>query len=422
MENEKNEKKYTFKNMLTLVISASALTCVVLCFIFLTIIGAMKNTDSDRGPGFITPNRGTSDRNAISGEAGEFFDLLEVIDERFIGAFDLSEITDAAMRAAVESLDDDWSYYMSREEYEEFMANSNNQYRGIGVEVVIDDDTEGMKILGVYADSGAGRAGIVIGDIITAIDGESIIGLSLPEIRIMLRRDIGETARITVLRESGVYEDLTVTYDVVYTNPISFMMLDNNIGYINLRNFEEGSAHKFIDAVNELITQGAVSFIYDVRSNPGGRVGEVTGILDFLLPEGEIFITVDRSGVERITESDASFINKPAVVIVNEFSYSGAEFFAAMLCEYNYADTVGTQTTGKNRMQTTIPLPNGGAVHISTGHYLTKNRVSLFDVGGFTPRYIVEMTDDEMMLFHRRQLEMEEDPQLLKALSLLTNP
>jgi len=348
-----------------------------------------------------------------------FSELLHVIDERFIGAFDLTDITEAALRSAVDSLDDDWSYYMNPEEYASFLATSNNRYHGIGVEVQMDDETGGMLILGVYSDSGADLAGIVVGDIVTAVDGESILGLTLPDIRLMLRRPLGDTAVLTVLRADGDYHEITVLYSIVFTNPVTFEMLEGNIGYVILRNFEEDAGNRFIGAVNELIEMGAVAFIYDVRNNNGGRVTEVTQILDFLLPEGEIFISVDRSGIERITRSDEDFINLPAAVLVNERSYSGAEFFAAMLYEYNYAVTIGEQTTGKNRMQTTIPLDNGGAIHLSTGHYLTKNRISLYDVGGFTPEIVIVMTDEESELFNRGELERTSDPQFTRALTIL---
>ena len=386
--------------MLTLVFSASALACLLLTLVFLAYLHA-------------------NPREPANDNFSYFMELMEVIEHRFIGELDIDELTDEAMRAAVEALDDDWSYYMTPDEYAELLRNSNNRYSGIGVDVMIDEETEGMKVMGVYSNSGADQAGIVIGDIITAVDGESIIGLTLSEIRTMLRRPLGSTAILTVLRVNGEYHEVTVLYDLVFTDPVSYEMLDGNIGYVLLRNFEEDAGDRFISAVNDLISRGADGFIYDVRNNNGGRVNEVTQILDFLLPKGEIFISVDRSGIEKITRSDADFIDLPAVVLVNEHSYSGAEFFAAMLYEYNYAATVGEQTTGKNRMQTTIPLSNGGAVHISTGHYLTKNRISLYDIGGFTPDHIVPMTEDEKALFNRGDLEKKSDPQFQKALSLL---
>jgi carboxyl-terminal processing protease len=404
------KRKYSLGVLLTLVLTASALTCVILSLLFVLI------SQSDSPQHGHTPQQPNSEES-IYGE--RFSELLRVIDERFIGTFDLTDITESALRGAVESLDDEWSYYMNPEEYASFLASANNRYHGIGVEVKIDEETTGMLVLGVYSDSGADLAGIVAGDIVTAVDGESILGLSLSEIRILLRRPLGETAVLTVLRADGAYHDLTVLYSIVFTNPVTFEMLPGNIGYVVLRNFEEDAGERFINAVNELIEMGAVAFIYDVRNNNGGRVSEVTQILDFLLPEGEIFISVDRSGVERITMSDEYFIDLPAVVLVNVRSYSGAEFFAAMLFEYNYAVTIGEQTTGKNRMQTTIPLDNGGAIHLSTGHYLTKNRISLYDIGGFTPEIVIVMSDDERELFNRGELERTSDPQFMRALSIL---
>jgi len=395
-----NGRRYSLKLVLTLVFLTSALTCLIVSLLFYFYLTAINFEQRDKS---------------------NFAELMDVITTRFIGTFDIDEIEDAAKKAAVESLDDDWSFYMSPAEYDQFLATANNRYSGIGVEVVIDDETTGIKVLGVYRDSGADNAGIIIGDIITAVDGDSILGFSLNDVRDVLRRQIGETAVVTVLRSDGNYYDLTVVYDVVFVDPVSFEMLDDNIGYVLLRNFEMGAADRFIYAVEDLIEQGAVAFIYDVRSNNGGRVGEVTAILDFLLPEGEIFISVNTSGEEQITKSDAEFIDFPAVVLVNEFSYSGAEYFAAMLDEYDYAITVGVQTTGKNRMQTTIPLSNGSAVHISTGHYLTKNRVSLYDTGGYTPNHIIPLSEDEFELYIMGELEKDSDPQLIKALSLLVN-
>ena len=392
------EKKFSLKFVLALVLMTSALSCLILSLLFLWRI----NTTPDR-----------------SDETNDFSELLNIIATRYIGAHDIQEVSDTAMRAAVDSLDDQWSFFMTPEEYTNYLASSDNRYTGIGVEVVMDDEIGGIKVMWVYPDSGAEAAGIVIGDIITAVDAESIRDLSLIEVRALLRRPVDDTVLLTVLRVSGAYEDLTVVYSVIFTDPVSYEMISDTIGYVSVRNFESGAADGFISAVNSLIGQGAESFIYDVRSNNGGKVTEMTQILDFLLPEGEIFISVDRSGDEQITTSDADFLDLPAVVLVNSNSYSAAEYFSAILSEYEYALTVGEQTTGKNRMQNTIPLPGGGAVHISTGEYLTKNRVSLYDTGGFTPDFIIPLSEGDLALYRSGELDLLSDPQIKKALSLL---
>jgi len=393
-------KVVSFRLMLTLVIIASALTAtlVTLFFLFFDEVGLVEQ-DSD---------------------ASRFYEVLDLIDSRFIGNYDLDDITDAAIRAAVASLDDQWSYFMTQIEYEAFLETADNTYAGIGVNVEPDDVYGGIRVTGVHRDSGAYTAGIVIGDIITAVDGESIAGFSFADVRAALRRPIGDTAKLTVLRTDGELHILTVLYSIVFIDPVSYEMLDGYIGYVQLRNFDVGSADRFILAVSNLIEQGAVAFVYDVRSNNGGRVNEITKILDFLLPEGDIFVSINRTGVENVTVSDEHTIDLPAVVLVNSNSFSGAEFFAAMLSEFEYAYTVGEPTTGKNRMQSTIALDNGGAVVLSTGEYLTRNRVSLFDTGGFTPDFVIPLTSEEYREALTYGPDVSIDPQLEKAIYLLT--
>ena len=393
-------KVVSFRLMLTLVIIASALTAtlVTLFFLFFDEVGLVEQ-DSD---------------------ASRFYEVLDLIDSRFIGNYDLDDITDAAIRAAVASLDDQWSYFMTQIEYEAFLETADNTYAGIGVNVEPDDVYGGIRVTGVHRDSGAYTAGIVIGDIITAVDGESIAGFSFADVRAALRRPIGDTAKLTVLRTDGELHILTVLYSIVFIDPVSYEMLDGYIGYVQLRNFDVGSADRFILAVSNLIEQGAVAFVYDVRSNNGGRVNEITKILDFLLPDGDIFVSINRTGVENVTVSDEHTIDLPAVVLVNSNSFSGAEFFAAMLSEFEYAYTVGEPTTGKNRMQSTIALDNGGAVVLSTGEYLTRNRVSLFDTGGFTPDFVIPLTSEEYREALTYGPDVSIDPQLEKAIYLLT--
>ena len=379
----------------------SALSCLVL-------LAVLYLTSADDDP-----------RNTNRGALAEYSALLDLFDERYIGEFDISDVTDAAMRAAVASLGDRWSYYMNPLEYAAYQASSDNRYTGIGVGVVIDEETKGMLVSYVYKNSGADTAGILTGDIITAVDGESILGFTFDEMRDQLRRPIGDTVELTVIRkyEGTIY--ITVVYAVVFIDPVSYEILDDDIGYLELANFDTDAAKMFRSAVEDMVLQGARAIIYDVRGNNGGRVNEVTGILDFLLPEGEIFISVDKSGVEKITMSDEAWIDLPAVVLVDSYSYSGAEYFAAMLGEYGYAEVVGEQTTGKSRMQVTIELSGGGALHISSSQYLTKERVSLHDTGGLAPDYVVSLSESDYALLLSGELEPEADLQLLAALSLL---
>ena len=380
---------------------ASALTCLVIALTFGRELGVFDGR---------------------FGYVREYSELLMRIDEFYIGEYDMADVSAASRRAAVAALGDRWSYYLTPEEYAEHLESANNRFTGIGISISIDESAGGMRVEYVFRGSPAETAGIIPGDVITGFDGEDITHLALEDTRNIFARPIGTTVELTVLREGSVIETITAVYDIVFVDPVSFDMLYETIGYITISNFDSGAADSFIAAVDELIESGAQSFIFDVRNNGGGRVWELTLMLDHLLPEGEIFIAVDRHGNEEIIISSPDMIDLPTIVLVNRYSFSAAEYFAAMLREYDYAYIIGEQTSGKSRSQILVPLSCGGAMRISSGQYLTKNRVSLYDVGGVTPDHLLDMTDEEFALFRSRNLEKADDPQLQLAISLLIEP
>ena len=395
------KKRYSIIIALTLMLFASALTSLLFAIRYGTLFG--------------NPN--------VSGYfAGrELSALLEIIEEVYIGEYDAAEVSAAALRAAVDALGDRWSFYMTPEEYARYLEFSENQFAGIGVGVAVNEETGGIEVIYTYKGSPAEAAGILAGDVIIGIDGEKIDGYGIDDMHGLIARPIGEMVLIEVVRAGGAVESVLVEYGIVFSDPISYEMLDGDIGYIRIANFEGGAADGFISAVNGLLEQGARAFVLDVRNNAGGRANEMTRMLDFLLPEGEIFVSFYKSGHEDIITSGPDMVGIPAIVVVNSFSISAAEYFAAMLKEYGYAEIVGERTTGKSRFQITHPLPGGGALHISAGQYLTKNRVALHDAGGLVPDHSVALSDEEFKQFMSGNLDANDDPQLRLAISLLND-
>ena len=347
--------------------------------------------------------------------------LLREIDRRFIGEVDLEEINIAAMTAAVYALDDRWSFFMTSESLQQLLNHRDNVRHGIGINVELDEDTGGMIVLRVQRGSAAETAGLVDGDIITHIDERDISGYTLTYIISLIQRPLGDSVDLTVIREDGEIVVLTPIFSVVFTSPVEYELLYPDIGLIALSNFNHGSANEVKAATESLLEQGASAFIFDVRSNSGGMVHEMTAILNRFLPAGEIFVTVDSEGNEDIIYSDSDFLDLPAVVLVDRHSFSAAEFFAAIMREYDYAIIVGERTSGKGRSQTIHMLPGGNAVNLSTAEYLTKNRVSLEEIGGVTPDYYIEFTDEQFTAFIRGNLGIDYDPHVQKALYLLGN-
>lgn len=326
-------------------------------------------------------------------DARRYVEIEKIIDDNYIGDADYNELYDAAAAAMVKSIGDKWSYFMNAEEYEAYKLSSSNEYSGIGVSVKVNSSGE-FEVFSVEESSPAANAGIAVGDIITAIDGEDVSDKTLEDVSLLIRSKVNKDFPMT-LESGGDTKTVTVACEIIYKNPVSSRLLDGNIGYIKISNFEAGSSENTKKAIEQLLQTGATSFIFDVRNNPGGLLTELVDLLDYILPEGDLFISVDKSGKETVQTSDKVSLKNKMIVLVNGNSYSAAEFFAAALQEYNWATVVGEQTTGKARSQITLELSDGSAVHISTHKYLTPNRVDLAEAGGVTPDIAVAQDDEK---------------------------
>ena len=326
-------------------------------------------------------------------DARRYIEIEKIIDDNYIGDADYNELYNAAAAAMVKSIGDKWSYFMNAEEYEAYKLSSSNEYSGIGVSVKVNSSGE-FEVFSVEESSPAANAGIAVGDIITAIDGENVSDKTLEDVSLLIRSKVNKDFPMT-LESGGDTKTVTVACEIIYNNPVSSRLLDGNIGYIKISNFEAGSSENTKKAIEQLLQTGATSFIFDVRNNPGGLLTELVDLLDYILPEGDLFISVDKSGKETVQTSDKVSLKNKMIVLVNGNSYSAAEFFAAALQEYNWATVVGEQTTGKARSQITLELSDGSAVHISTHKYLTPNRVDLAEAGGVTPDIAVAQDDEK---------------------------
>ena len=344
---------------------------------------------------------------------------LGVIQRYYVGEYDLKEVTDNALSGAVTCLDDRWSYYMDTDTYESYQDVSANRYQGIGVTITMDEETGGFAIVALTKDGPAQQAGLQVGDIILAVDGVDVTGGTTEELKALIQADFGKNAMITVLRTDGVREDVAVSCEEVFTNPVSWTMLEENVGYIRLENFRSQAGEEAISAVDALLEQGAERLVFDVRSNPGGQVSEMVELLDRLLPEGDLFVRTDKRGREVVERSDSACVELPMAVVVNGESYSAAEFFAAALREYEWAAVVGEATTGKARSQVTVPLWDGSAIHLSRYTYLTPERVDLYEAGGILPDGEALLTEEQQLEFDTGWLEPGEDPQILAAIAAM---
>ncbi len=346
-------------------------------------------------------------------------DVLEkTIQKKFIGQADETAMEDAAASAMVRALGDRWSYYISAENYDAIKQNKTNSYVGIGVSVQVRGDGTGFDIKQVEPEGPAQKAGILPEDIIVRVQDEDAAKMDLEQLKSMIRGQAGTKVEITVLR-AGRERTFQVTRAKIQVQVAKGQMLPDQIGLVTIRNFNDNCAKESIQAVDTLVEQGAEALIFDVRNNGGGYLTELEKVLDHLLPEGVIYSSVDYNGTEIIKQSDNDCVKLPMAVLINGDTYSAAEFFAAALEEYDWAVTVGEQTVGKGYFQYMLDLPDGSAVNLSTGKYLTPNGVNLQEAGGLTPEAEVPVDDRTYAMIAAGLTEPKEDPQIQKAVEIL---
>ena len=339
-------------------------------------------------------------------------EVYEYLDAYFIGDLDEDAIDDAIGAAMVSATGDRWSYYISAEDYGAHQDQLENAYVGVGMTVQLQED--GFYVTQVEQDGPAAQAGILPGDRIDSVDGASCGEMTMEELRRAVRGEAGTQVVLAMEREGQTLE-FTITRQQLQTKVVDYTLLDSGVGYIQIYNFDGGCAENAIAAVEDLTRQGAKALLFDVRNDPGGLKSELVELLDYLLPEGVLFRSVNYAGEEKTDYSDASCVSLPMAVLVNEDSYSAAEFFAAALREYGVAQVFGAQTCGKGYFQVALQLSDGSALNLSIGKYYTPNGVSLADAGGLVPDESVELTQEQKTALLAGTLEKQDDPQLQAA-------
>ena len=344
-------------------------------------------------------------------------EISSYLEEYFIDEYDEDALADAAAAAMVEATGDEWSYYLTADEYEMYLESFYNAYVGIGVTITEDEQAGGMRIESVTPGGPADQAGVRVGDILLQVEGQDTLTLGMTGTRNLVRGEEG-TAVTLLFQRDGEQLELTITRANIETQVAACELLEGDIGYIRINNFDVRCARETIACIDQMRSEGAKALLFDVRFNGGGLKDEMVKVLDYLLPEGVLFRSVDYAGEEEVDYSDKRCVEMPMAVLVNLDSYSAAEFFAAALQEYGWATVVGEQTYGKGNFQTGFELSDGSMLNISIGKYYTPEGKSLTGVG-ITPDIACELSEDDYANLYYGLLEKEDDVQMQKALDVL---
>lgn len=319
-------------------------------------------------------------------------ELTGIVDSLFLYDYDKDEMAENIYKAVMSSLDDPYSKYYTAEEYKELSASTEGVYYGIGATVTLNDDGY-VRIVQTQEGSPAEEAGILAEDVITEVAGENVKGMKLDDIVSRMKGEEGTSVTLTIVRGDETLK-IDVTRRKIDSVLVAGKMLDNNIGYIAISQFEGVTLEQFNNAFDDLKEQGMQGLIIDVRGNPGGRLDTVTDILDRLLPEGLIVYMQDKNGKrEEIRSDEECDLDVPCAVLVNGNSASASEVFSGALQDYGLAGIVGTQTFGKGIVQSIYKLDDGSAVKLTTQDYYTPNGNNIHGIG-ITPDEVVELDED----------------------------
>ena len=342
--------------------------------------------------------------------------LEKLIDQEYLGDVDKSDLAEGIYAGLLYGLGDVYSRYYTAEEYAQETASTDGSYVGIGVSIQ-KNKNGGVQIAECYEGGSGKKAGLISGDVITAIDDTDVTDMELSEVVRLIRQNEGRNIVLTVQRENEE-SPLSITVEVTNVElPAVFSeMLDEETGYIQITQFTGVAPQQYKEAFADLKEQGMEKLIVDLRDNPGGLLTSVCDILREILPKGRIVYTEDKYGKrEEETCDGEKELDIPLAVLVNESSASASEIFAGAVQDYGIGKIVGTTTYGKGVVQELRPLNDGSAVKLTISDYYTPNGNSINKVG-IKPDIEVKLAAE---LLNKTDISHEEDNQLQKARKVL---
>lgn len=334
-----------------------------------------------------------TDSDGIGSEVeGKLNAIDSVLESFYFGDVDDETAKDNIYKAYLSSYGDKYTMYYTADEYKALKESTNGKFYGIGAVCQLSGEG-GVLLVDVY-DNGAGyQAGLRSGDRVVNVDGRDITDMELSSAVALIKGDKGTSVTLEVIRGT---ERLTFSAvrDAVEAKTVSYTLLDNNIGYLSISQFEEVTTKQFKAAVEDLQSQGMKGLVIDIRNNPGGLLDTVVGMLKYMLPDGLIVYTEDKQGNRKEYKGqDNDEFNLPLAVIVNGNSASASEIFAGAIQDYGKGTIIGTQTYGKGIVQTVKPLTDGSAIKFTIAKYFTPKGQDIYGKG-VTPDMVVEYDTD----------------------------
>ena len=328
-----------------------------------------------------------------------FSEVLEKIEKEYVDEIDQSEVMDSAINGVLQSLDP-YSSYMSPEVFEESNTETSGKFGGLGIEVSMESGV--VKVITPIDDTPASRAGIKAGDYIVRINGEQVQGKTLFEAVNLMRGPVGSPIEITIrrkgLKKAKIFK---IVREVIEIQSVVSELIDNEIGYLRLRAFNENSDSQLKKEINKFLkNKKIIGYILDLRNNPGGLLSQAIKISDFFLNDGEIVSTKGRQTRENrkfFAKEGDKIKGKPLIVLINRGSASASEIVAGALKDQKRAILLGETTYGKGSVQSVIPLKNRGAIRLTISKYYLPSGKSISEVG-VSPDITIEEQEKDFLI------------------------
>ena len=326
-------------------------------------------------------------------------EVLEKVQDEYVDEIDQAEVMDSAINGILQSLDP-YSAYMNPKIFEEMQTETSGEFGGLGIEVSMEGGV--VKVISPIDDTPASRVGVKAGDYIVRINGEQVQGKTLMEAVNLMRGPVGSPIEITIRRKGLKKAKIfTIIREIIEIKSVISKLIDNEIGYLRLRAFNENSSNQLKGEISKLEKNNKlVGYILDLRNNPGGLLSQAVRISDFFLDDGEIVSTRGRKSRENrkfFAKKGDRIKGKPLIVLINNGSASAAEIVAGALQDQKRAVLLGEATYGKGSVQSIIPLRNKGAIRLTISKYYLPSGKSISEVG-VTPDIRVEEEDEEFSI------------------------
>lgn len=354
-----------------------------------------------------------------------------IIDKYFYFDQDDDKREESYYDGIMKGLDDPYSVYYTQEEYEKLMEEDSGEFEGIGATVSKDNEKGTIYIVKPIVGSPAEKAGLLPDDVIVAVDDLDVTSdMELDYVVDHIRGEKGSKVTLKIYREGEPdFLFIDIVRDTITNTTVSYEMLDNSIGYIQIEQFVENTPELYENAIDDLMSQGAKGLVIDLRNNPGGLLKAVIEMADYVIDDSKVADGASQAGLllqtkdkddnilEEYSCDDKHSIDLPMAVLVNGNSASASEIFSGCLKDYGVAKIVGTTTYGKGIVQSVMKLKDGSAVKLTIAQYFLPSGTAVHKVG-VEPDVEVELNDDQK---RKITIEHDKDNQLQEAIKQLGN-